>query len=155
MFHLGQKWSSTNRFIGLALVILALLFGTAHTQAQPPVPTSRPILFVHGWCGSAYDWEPLLASLNKNLPNTMFPNKSFYVIEYNIVQNSYAYYQVSDQKGVPLVTGPIQLFDLFGLGAITSSDARFFAIQFYDPLSNGTDPDNVTRISVLNKAYEI
>jgi len=85
----------------------------------------------------------------------MFPNKSFYVIEYNIVQNSYAYYQVSDQKGVPLVTGPIQLFDLFGLGAITSSDARFFAIQFYDPLSNGTDPDNVTRISVLNKAYEI
>jgi hypothetical protein len=34
MFLLGQKWRSINRFIGLALVILALLFGTAPMHAQ-------------------------------------------------------------------------------------------------------------------------
>jgi hypothetical protein len=154
MRALVQKWSSTNRFIGLALVILSLLFGTAPMHAQPS-PPNRPILFVHGWCGSAYDWAPLLSSLKLNTAlSAIYPNKAEYIIEYDTNSDKYYYYQVSDQSGTPLLTGPIQLFSLYGQEPI-GSDARFFAIRFYDPWSNGTDPANVSRISVLNKAYEI
>jgi hypothetical protein len=36
----------------------------------PPPPPSRPILFVHGWCGSAYDWTQLFPFLFNNLSVT-------------------------------------------------------------------------------------
>jgi pimeloyl-ACP methyl ester carboxylesterase len=87
MRALGQKWSSTNRFIGLALVILALLFGAVPLHAQPS-PPSRPILFVHGWCGSAFDWAPFFDPNNPNglsafLPAGMYTNQDVYLVEYN------------------------------------------------------------------------
>jgi len=105
MRALVQKWSSTNRFIGLALVILALLFGTVPMHAQPS-PANRPILFVHGWCGSAYDWATLLSSLNSNTAlSAIYNNKAEYIIEYDTKSDKYYYYQVSDRSGTPFAIG--------------------------------------------------
>jgi pimeloyl-ACP methyl ester carboxylesterase len=57
----------------LVFVILVLFLGRGPLYAEPD-PPSRPILFVHGWCGSPYDWAPLYSSLLKTLPDSMYPD---------------------------------------------------------------------------------
>jgi len=121
-----------------------------------PSPPSRPILFVHGWCGSAYDWASSFGSILNTLPNTMYPDKSVYFVEYNNdsllhpanPQDTFAFYREDEPAGYGTTLTPYKTTDIPG-------DTRFFVINFYDPLSKGADPANVTRISVLNKAYEI
>ena len=48
MRALVQKWSSTNRFIGLALVILALLFGTSPCTRSLLLQADRFYLYTAG-----------------------------------------------------------------------------------------------------------
>ena len=123
----------------LALVAMVVLSQVLVAQPDPP---SRPVLFVHGYCGNALDWEPLLASLLDTLPSNMYPNKTVYLVEYNSITDKYTFFY----EAFPDLQVDPQIID---------TDARFFAIQFYDPIGNDTDPDNVIRISALNKAYEL
>jgi DNA-binding beta-propeller fold protein YncE len=134
----------------LAFMILAFVLNQASIFAQPS-PPSRPILFVHGWCGSPYDWQPLYSYLADALPPSMFQNPNVYIIQYNSITDGYSVYREKSPFTDPTDLEPISQENI----ASIPSSTRFFVIQFYDPLSNGTDPDNVTRISVLNKAYEL
>jgi sugar lactone lactonase YvrE len=135
----------------LALIILAIFLGRGPLYAQPS-PPSRPILFVHGWCGSPYDWAPLYSSLLTTLPDSMYPDKTVYLVQYNSTTDGYSIYRENNPVNNPSDLTLVTLQDI----AAYSSSPRFFVIQFYDPNEGGnTDPDNVTRISVLNKAYEL
>jgi hypothetical protein len=49
---------TTARLARLFVILLVILTAGVSTYAQSS-PPSRPILFVHGWCGSVYDWTPL------------------------------------------------------------------------------------------------
>ena len=138
----------------LAFMTLAFCANSvmAYAQISPP---SRPILFVHGWCGSAYDWAPLFKStsiLPQELPDTMYPDKTVYLVEYNSISNEIAFWKEDNPSAgasTTLTSIPENMMP---------SNARFFAINFYDPnpqSTNSTDPANVTRVSILNKAYEV
>jgi len=151
--HISTR--AVTRFVCL-LVLLSLAITARMPLLAQPSPPSRPILFVHGWCGSAYDWASLFGSILNTLPNTMYPDKSVYFVEYNNdsllhpanPQDSYAFYKEDQPAGYNTTLTSANQKDI-------PPDTRFFAINLYDPLSNGADPDNVTRISVLNKAYEV
>ena len=136
---------------GLLLAALALAWPGC-TVAQSPL--SRPILFVHGWCGSGYDWSPFFETnaLFTLLPSSLYPNQSVYLVQYDSVTNTVSYWLENDPAAGPGTT----------LTAVTEADipstARFFAINFIDPnpaSTNPTDSTNVARISILNKAYEV
>jgi hypothetical protein len=82
----GRKWL-------LALVALLVL---SQMLVAMPNPPSRPFLFVHGWCGSANDWAPLIESLNGTLPSAMFSsdnqiNKTVYIVEYTLIPPFYSF----------------------------------------------------------------
>ena len=141
----------------LAFILLALIFNQASLYAQPD-PPSRPILFVHGWCGNAYDWTPLFEYLfpgppaTSPIPASMYTNQTVYLVEYNRSYDKLAFWiQYQPQSGQLVPPTPIMQSNI-------PSDARLFAINFYDSEPSSTDPTdpvNVARISVLNKAYEI
>ena len=146
----------TSGSISQALVILALLFGTAPMHAQPS-PPSRPILFVPGWCGDAFQWAPFFDPNNQYglaalLPASMYPKpQDVYLVEYNRWNNQIGFYK----EGKPELgaNSPIT-----PVGVAVPSTARFFVISFIDsdPTSTGpNDPVNVAASSILNKAYEI
>ena len=143
------KWLQLLAFITLAFGANSV---TASAQNSPP---SRPILFVHGWCGSAYDWAPLYNSLFQTFPTSMYPNQAVFLVQYNSVTNTISFWTENDPSaGANSVLTPI---GGVGENPIPPS-ARFFALQLIDPNSQGTettDPVNVTKISILNKAYEI
>jgi hypothetical protein len=135
----------------LTLLVFALFFIVlpAHAQTLPP---SRPVLFVHGWCGSPYDWAPLFNPLSQTLPNSMYSNQAVYLVQYNSVTNTISFWTESDPSA-----GSNTTLTSISEDAIPS-DARFFAIQLIDPnpsSTDPTDPTNVAAISILNKAYEI
>ena len=141
----------------LAFVILALFLGVAPLYAQPS-PPSRPILFVHGWCGSAWDWAPLLGYLfpsppaSSPIPGAMYTNQTVYLVEYSSVADAMGFWiEKEPAQGATGGFTPV-------LASAIPPSARLFAINFYDPdpsSTDPTDPTNVTRISILNKAYEI
>jgi len=155
MFAIAKALCLRVLLIAGLIAVTSSSFVSFRATAQPS-PSSRPILFVHGWCGNANDWAPLIESLNATLPSAMFTsnnqiNKTVYVVEYNSTKAddiAYTFYQASDQLGNPVVPFVVPAQNI-------KPTARFFAIQFYDPWSNGSEADNVTRISVLNKAYEL
>jgi len=139
----------------LALIVLALFLNRVPLQAQPS-PPSRPVLFVHGWCGSAYDWAPFFDPNNKYglpalLPASIYPNQDVYLVEYNRKAKTIGFWkEESPQSGSQTA--------LTYVGVAVPSDVRLFALNFIDPnpsSTNPVDPVNVARSSVLNKAYEI
>ena len=139
----------------LTFIILALFLGRGPLYAQPD-PPSRPILFVHGWCGSAYDWAPFFDPANQYRLSALFPaglytNTDVYLVEYNRKAKTIGFWK-EDNPELGSKT------KLESVGTTVPSDARFFALNFIDPdpsSTNPLDPVNVARSSVLNKAYEI
>lgn len=119
-----------------------LLFGIAAGAAIAGAasPPSRPILFVHGFCGSDQDFTPLLQPLNAKLNPAQYPSAALYTVEYNARSNATAFFTPG---GVAVEETAIP------------SNTRFFSIAFYDPVGDSTDPAGVSNISILNKAYEI
>jgi len=157
MRALVQKWTRTNRFIGLALVILALMFGILPMDAQPS-PPSRPILFVHGWCDSAFGWASLFAANSafwQKLPTGLYTNQTVYIVEYDSGTGTIGFWaQTNPGYGANRTLNPLVQIP----AASIPPSARFFAINFYDPnpqVANPTDPAVVTDVSILNKANEI
>ena len=135
----------------LTLLIFALFLNALPADAQVS-PPSMPILFVHGWCGSPYDWAPFFTPFSTALPSSMYSNQTVYLVQYDSVTNAISFWSESDPSAGSNTT----------LTAIAEneipSDARFFVIQLIDPTptsTDPTDPTNVAKISVLNKAYEI
>jgi hypothetical protein len=121
-------------------VILSLILNVRipiYAQTSPP---SRPILFVHGICGSAMDFAPLLGPLYQQLDFGLYPSSTLYYVRYDSALKAVTF---SDTSGnyVDPTTIP--------------SNTRFFSIQFYDPISETTNPTDVAKVSILNKADEI
>ncbi len=114
----------------------------AHGQTTPP---SRPILFVHGFCGDSNGWEALRSNLSsklhKDLP-TLYPDPGV-IPNYDVYYNSGAQLFAFFQNGS-------QVFE----SSIPSS-ARSFSILFYDPNGGALDATNVAQVSILNKANEL
>jgi pimeloyl-ACP methyl ester carboxylesterase len=121
-----------------------------HGAAQNP--PSRPILFVHGWCGSPYDWAPFFGPLTQTFPAALYTNQTVYLVQYNSVSNTFTYWtETTPSAGASTALVPI------AESAIPAT-ARFFVLQLYDPNPSSTDRTssiNVAKISILNKAYEI
>jgi hypothetical protein len=79
----------------------------------------------------------------------MYPDQTVYYVQYDSSAGTIHYWvENSPSKGA---SG--------GLTSISESaiptTARFFALEFFDPISFTTSPDNVTKISILNKAYDV
>ena len=131
-------------------VTLAMLFASI-CHAQTP-ETGRPILFVHGFCSDASDWnvledqviDYLTASGSTDAPQ--YPNKTPYVLYYdgNAVRE---YPGGVDPRSVP-PSDPRYI----------PQSARFFSINFFAPGAFGSGPINgnaVAEVSILNKADEL
>src|SRR5271157_1262944 len=78
----------------LALVTTLVL---SHVLVAQPNPPSRPILFVHGWCGSAYEWAPFFDPANQYRLSALFPaglytNPDVYLVEYNRKANTIGFW---------------------------------------------------------------
>jgi len=83
----------------------------------------------------------------------MYSNQNVYLVEYDSVTGEMDFWE----QGDPTAGNDTGLNGLTKLTTVPT-DARFFALNFYDPkpASTGpTDPFNVARISVLNKANEV
>jgi len=125
--------------------------GALPADAQTTAP-SRPILFVHGWCGSAWDWAPLYSTLFRAIPGNLYPDETVFYVQYNSLQNTINFWtEGSPSLGAAGGLTPIDE------SAIESAhpNARFCAIEFLDPDSGTTEAVDVTNISILNKAYDI
>ncbi|MBF0554570.1 MAG: hypothetical protein HQK96_08465 [Nitrospirae bacterium] len=119
---------------------------------------SRPILFVHGIWGKATDFaaefnsdkNPLLTYLSTSgqLPSDLYPDNTLYYAIYISKQDSVVFYKSTDNKTLQQVSK-----------LSVPSSARFFSIQFRDPddtmITDTIDIQNVAKISILNKAYEL
>ncbi|MFZ1008625.1 MAG: hypothetical protein WAN65_17425, partial [Candidatus Sulfotelmatobacter sp.] len=127
--------------LGWMLLAISAIFASPMGFAQNP--KSQPILFVHGYCGSAFDFQPLLTPLYQQLPSNLYPNQTVYYVSYNSSSNVVSFYILANGLLVPVNESSIP------------STARFFSIIFYDPVSNSTDSADVVKISVLNKANEL
>ncbi len=131
------------------LVASLVLLLAAACLCQAQTPPSRPILFVHGFCGSPDDWAPFYSSVVRDLPGTLYPNSSVYVVLYDSLTDTIHFWAENDPYNG--TSG--------GLTAVAETSipsvARFFVIEFFDPNSLSTDPEDVTKISILNKAFEI
>src|SRR5208337_5255738 len=122
---------------GLMFVSLAVL--PAHAQA--PLE-GRPILFVHGWCGSSGDWSgiaPTLINYVMGQQPQLYTDSTLWTMYYD-GQSVKLWPSGNDIGNVP-------------------KSARFFAIDFAD-LTSLQDPfnfsnTNVAAVSVLNKADEL
>ncbi len=133
------------------VILLALCVGLS-VQGAAQTPPSRPILFVHGWCGSPYDWAPFFGPLTQAFPSALYTNQTVYLVQYNSVSNTFTYWtETTPSAGMSTALVPI------AESAIPAT-ARFFVLQLYDPNPSSTDPTssiNVAKVSILNKAYEI
>jgi pimeloyl-ACP methyl ester carboxylesterase len=119
---------------------LLVLVGASSAQTLP----SRPVLFAHGFCGSALDFQPLIEPLYQQLPPNLYPSSTVYYAFYNSINNTTTFLLLAGGLLVPVDQSSIP------------SSTRFFSIMFYDPNNGGsTDPNNVAKISILNKAYEL
>src|SRR5580704_17717599 len=89
------------------LTTLMLLLSGLSVCAQ--TPPSRPILFVHGWCGSAYDWAPLYSPLFATLPGSMYPDQTVYYVLYDSVANTIHFWsENAPSAGVNGMLSPIE-----------------------------------------------
>jgi hypothetical protein len=123
----------------LAFMILVFFLGQGPLYAQPS-PPSRPILFVHGICGDATDFNSLISYLSQELDWTLYPSSTVYYPYYDSVAQTVKFLDSSgnwiEDTDVP-------------------PNTRFFSIKFYDPIAGSWLPTNVAKISILNKANEI
>jgi len=87
------------------------------SQQSPQV--GRPILFVHGFCGDASSWDNLYASLTSLDPNLYPRENGVYVAWYDAKQDQVFF----RHSGAVVAETTIP------------SNARFFAIAFYDPVN--------------------
>ncbi len=131
-----------SKILSFLLSLLIYLFSGLYISVAQN-PPSRPILFAHGFCSSAFDWEPLYTPLYQQLPQDLYLDSTVYYVSYNAIHNTIAFSILQDGNLVPVDESTIP------------SSARFFNIMFYDPVSRGTLDVNVARISILNKAYEL
>lgn len=140
--HVHSASRSSKRRVRLlsAVVLGILLAAPAARAANPP---SRPILFVHGFCGTPEDFAPLLPALRKQLNKTLYPAPDLYYVQYNSRGDATTFY-VQDGARLSAVAE-----------SAIPSDTRFFSIQFYDPVGETSTPVDVAKISILNKAFEI
>jgi len=115
-------------------------------------PASRPILFAHGWCGNAQDFDPLFIPttevLFNQLPRSLYPISNLYAIQYDAILQKPTFYSITVNANG---TGTMKQINRSAI----PSDARFFSIIFYDPVGKSTSSSNVAKISILNKAYEV
>ena len=121
------------------LVCFFALLGISQAQA----PSSLPILFAHGFCGSAFDFQQLIGPLYQQLPPNLYPSSTVYYVFYDSTKQTTTFLLDSDGVLVPVDPSSIP------------SSTRFFSIMFYDPVSHSADPSDVAKISILNKAYEL
>lgn len=132
----------------VALVTVVLLAGGCWAQN----PASRPILFAHGWCGNAQDFDPLFIPttevLFNQLPRSLYPIPNLYAIQYDTVLQKPTFYSITVNSSG---SGTMKQIARSAI----PSDARFFSIVFYDPVGKTTSASDVAKISILNKAYEI
>ena len=128
------------RIFGLSHAPLAfyILCSLLPCRAQV-LPAGRPIIFVHGWCGTADGWgtvrDAVVSYISTKQP-TLYTDSTNYTV----------YYDGQDTHFWPSETRA----------------ARFFSIQFFDPTSTGalTGPPSinttqVASVSILNKADEL
>jgi sugar lactone lactonase YvrE len=146
------KLVSTGSFLKiacLAVAALGMLFEPVCAQSQATSsPPSRPILFVHGICADAYDAEPLFNNIYTDLDPSLYPSPTVYVAQFNSVHNSILFWTLEGAGTALQYLSPID-------ETAIEPNARFFSIMLYDPISDSTDPENVAKISILNKAYEV
>ena len=122
----------------MTLAFLAQL-GLLSAQSLP----SRPILFAHGFCGSAFDFEALNEPLYQHLPSNLYPSSTIYYVFYDSIKQTTTFSLLSGGLLVPIPESSIP------------SSTRFFSIEFYNPNTESTDPTSVASVSILNKAYEL
>jgi pimeloyl-ACP methyl ester carboxylesterase len=138
------------RRLHCGFVLCLLIQLVAAGRAQNPV--SRPILFAHGWCGSALDFDPLFnpatEPLFSQLPRDLYPIDNLYAIEYNTVSQKAVYYSITVNANGSETVKQIN-------PSTIPAEARFFTIAFYDPVGKTVSPADVAKISILNKAYEV
>lgn len=137
-------------FSRLAIVLLLthLPFLCIAQTTQPPV-VGQPIIFVHGLCSSADDWQ-LMRQRIIGFATTTSPSLSQLYTDpnnYDLFYDTQAHTVRLWPSGEDIMAGGIP------------STARFFSIQFVDPISLATpgdfSADNIAQISVLNKADEL
>src|ERR1039457_5534099 len=117
-----------------------LVFSCALSAQTLP---SRPILFAHGFCGSAFDFQPLIGPLYQQVPSNLYPSATVYYVFYDSIKNTTTFELLSGSLLVPVDESSIP------------SSTRLFSIMFYDPVSDSTEANDVAKISILNKAYEL
>lgn len=140
--------SSVFASLSIGLAILAVLAGACMAQN----PTSRPILFAHGWCGSALDFDPLFNPVTEplfnQLPRNLYPIPNLYAIQYDTVLQRATFYSITVNSNGGATVKQINPRTI-------PAEARFFSIIFYDPVGKTIAPADVAKISILNKAYEV
>jgi hypothetical protein len=90
MRHSGHSIRAV-RYCLLTILGFLIFLGVAPAQSPP----SRPILFVHGWCGTAFDWASLFAANStfwQNLPASLYTNSTVYIVEYDSATGSIGYW---------------------------------------------------------------
>src|SRR5437762_1315878 len=125
------------------LVALVLLSTVSPSVGQSPA--SRPILFAHGFCGSAFDFQTLLTPLFGKLPRDLYPSSDIYYVAYNVSQDTVTFYLL---VGNPPILFPVN-------EASIPATTRFFSVMFGAPDDGGSDATGVAKVSVLNKGYEL
>jgi PGAP1-like protein len=131
-----------------ALIVLVQLASICWAQN----PASRPILFAHGWCGSALDFDPLFnpttEPLFSQLPRSLYPIDNLYAIEYDTILEKATFYSITVNANGSETVKQIN-------PSTIPAEARFFSIVFYDPVGKTISAADVAKISILNKAYEV
>jgi len=132
-----------NKILTAVSSLVVVCFFTYRSSSVAQNPLSRPVLFAHGFCGDALDFQPLISSLSQQLPLNLYPNQTVYYAAYDSILNTTTFWLLSNGS-----------FQQVSESSIPQS-ARFFSIRFYDPEGQSFAPPNVAKISVLNKASEI
>jgi pimeloyl-ACP methyl ester carboxylesterase len=113
-------------------------------------PASRPILFLHGFCGDSDAWktlrDPLFGELQSQFP-VLYPTPTDATAE-NPSGNYDVYYD--NVAGVTFLLNGIPIPENEIL-----PNARFFSIRFYDPYDGQFNAANVVQISILNQADQL
>ena len=131
----------SNRSLVFSILLSSVVTLSGVSGAQNP--PSRPILFAHGYCGSAFDFQPSLTALNQQLPSSLYPDPTVYYVYYDSALKTTTF---AIEAGGILI--PVNQSSIL-------ASTRFFDMVFYDPVAKSVDSTNVSKISVLNKANEL
>jgi pimeloyl-ACP methyl ester carboxylesterase len=139
-------------FLLVALISAHFFVAVAEAQASP---LSRPVLFVHGWCGNTAGWDALHSNLAIRLnqsfptlypkPGTPYPTPDpsiYYEVYYDGTTVNFLQRDSNDNPlPVPEASIPIS--------------ARYFLMHFYDPDSGTWSPSFAAQVSIFNKGDEL